>query len=801
MKTRDWRKFGSMNLLEKPTYHTGDVEIDPSRRLVKRNGQEFHLQLQTFQVLIYLIEHRHRFVTKDELIENIWQVSAVTDNALVQCIMDIRKALGDAPRQPRFVKTLPKLGYHFIAEVEERRPKAPEAQPDATTAREPKATPHLSQSDDKPAVSAVSIPGLFASSRPRLVLASAILILIALVAGFAWKFGRSTGPQVDVVIPVTEGKRTLAVMYFHNQSGAEDFDWMREGLADMFITDLSRASRLAVLSRQQLQLLLERVGHRGSDDIGLDVALDVARRSRAEVILMGNFAKVGDKIRIDAQLHNAHNGQLLAAERLVVDNQDQLLTQIDLLSLKLASHLGASPAENEKVDLAGAMTHNLEAYRYYSLAVEKAQGFHNAEAIEFLEKAVRLDPQFAMAHARLGYAYAVTWGLGDKGKPYLEKAFKLFDRLTEKDKLNIRAWYALANRDYQTAIGMFRKIIAEYPTDVEAYWRLGRLLEGEERLDEALEVSKQGLVIDPDAKELYNLSGMIYTELARHDEAIAAHQRYLALAPNEANAYDSLGLSYQAAGRYAEAIDAYNRALALAPEFEIALVHLGNAYFQQGRYREAIEQYRRYIQIGPSGLERARGNSCITYVYLRKGAARLAEQAAKQVITYEQLGVWNRLMIAFDRGEKAMAAQLEKELFGDIPGSNRGSTPPPRISYYFRGYLDLKKGHFPEAIENFKETLRYRPPFWHIDSFEDCLANGYLEMGRPDDAIAEYQRILRLNPNYPLAHYHLAQAYERKGDNAQARSNYFKFLEAWKQADADIPEVVAAKKALENASQ
>ena len=105
--------------------------------------------------------------------------------------------------------------------------------------------------------------------------------------------------------------------------------------------------------------------------------------------------------------------------------------------------------------------------------MEKAQALHNTEAIALLEKAVALDPQFAMAHARIGYVYAVTWGLADKGKPHLEKAFQLSDRLTEKDKLYITAWYAIANLDYPGAAQMFRQVIAEYPLEIEAYWRLG----------------------------------------------------------------------------------------------------------------------------------------------------------------------------------------------------------------------------------------------------------------------------------------------------------------------------------------
>lgn len=123
----------------------------------------------------------------------------------------------------------------------------------------------------------------------------------------------------------------------------------------------------------------------------------------------------------------------------LLEEPAQILTQVDLLSLKLASHLGGEPAGPEVgTGLTSAMTDNLQAYRYYSLAVEKAQALDNVEALNLLEKAVEIDPQFAMAHARIGFAYVVTSHYAEKAKPHLEKAFQLSNRLTEKDS-NLRS--------------------------------------------------------------------------------------------------------------------------------------------------------------------------------------------------------------------------------------------------------------------------------------------------------------------------------------------------------------------------
>lgn len=121
----------------------------------------------------------------------------------------------------------------------------------------------------------------------------------------------------------------------------------------------------------------------------------------------------------------------------------------------------------------------------------------------------------------------------------------------------------------------------------------------------------------------------------------------------------------------------------------------------------------------------------------------------------------------------------------------RGSSRP--ISY-LRGLLTLKSDSPEKAIADFTRAIGHRTLRWDLDAYEDCLANAYLELGRFDEAINEYQRILKLNPNYPLVHYHLAQAYERKGQKDQARTEYGLFLQVWKYADLDIPEIAAARK-------
>ncbi|HVF48210.1 MAG TPA: tetratricopeptide repeat protein [Pyrinomonadaceae bacterium] len=778
-----------MNGSDKQIYRFDDFEVDLSRSCLLRGGEEKHLRQKAFLVLVYLITRSERLVSKDELFQNVWAGTAVTDDVLVQCVTEIRRAIGDNAHRPRFIRTVPKAGYRFIGPVD--------TIPDGLFTEEiTRVEVEFEEEFDSPLDVRPSAAALLPAatwgyrSYARYAAASLAIVLAAASIGY---FTFTSSSQTDVRLPQIEGRKAVAVMFFENQSQVKDLDWLREGLADMLITDLSRSKNLTVLSRQQLHVLLERDGYRAQQRLPLEAALDIAGKSQADIMLTGSFASLGKEVRIDGQLHDAKTGQLLAAERIIAEDPGQVLNQVGLLSIKLAAHLDGGIRGSQTPALEQAMTDNLEAYRYYSLAVEKAQALHNEEAIELLEKAVALDPEFAMAHGRIGYAYAVTGPYAEKAKPYLEKAFQLSDRLTEKDRLYIMAWYSIAHQDYPSAIVPLRRIITQYPLEAEPYFRLAYLLRGENQHEEAIKVLKQGLAVDAEAKDIYNALGLIYLDLHRHDDAIEAHRRYVQLAPAEANAHDSLGMSYQCAGRYDEAIATYKHALDLNPRFGIAVYHLGHTYAQLGRYADAIGQYRQGFDVAGDDRGRAVALGAIAEVYWRKDDIDRAAATAREELSQFKYAVWNSLVIALHRGDRQSAERLEAQLFAPAPFAHRGQAMPPRYLYHRRGYLALRAGRGPEAIALFRSAVENPPLTWTLDPLEDCLANAYLELGMFDEAIAEYERILQINPNYPLAHFHLGEAYRKKGMAEQAHASYLTFLDVWKNADPDIPQVIAAK--------
>jgi tetratricopeptide (TPR) repeat protein/DNA-binding winged helix-turn-helix (wHTH) protein len=805
-----------MKLSERPLYLIGDLEVDPAANCLRRNGAEQTLRQKSLQVLLYLLEHRARLVTKDELIKAVWGGAAVTDGALVQIIADLRRALGDDSRQPRFIRTVSKAGYRFIGPVEElwaegassARPAVLEIEEITSVQIEVEEPVHQNglnglHKADLPATQNLAPPPALPAPaelqwfkrQPALFATLGISLALALSALFY--FGKREHSLVGTTLPHVPGKKSVAVMYFENQSGDRELDWLREGLADMLITGLSRSSRLTVLSRQQLAVLLARGGQAQAERLRLEDGLEIARRSQAEVIVLGSFAKLGEKMRVDVQLFAVQDGQLQAAESLVAEQPGEILSRLDLLSLKLATHLGVTPDATEtQPGLAGVMTDNLDAYRYYSLALEQAQNYHPNEALALLDKASALDPQFAMAYARIGYVYIfVRRNELARARPYLERALQLASRLTGQERLYVKAWLALAVVDIEGAVCAFYDVITHYPRETEAYYRLSFILRHSlGRRGEALRVLEQAAVIDPDSPQIHNELGFLYQGFGRYDEAVAAHTRYVQLAPSEPNAYDSLGMTYSEAGHYQEALQTLNRALALNPDFHFAARHVGDVYFQQGRYRDALRQYQRYLALAPSDWDRAQAAHLMARVHLARGAVAQAAEAARQELRYGN-DFGDVLLVALARGEWKAAKGWCARWADDEARKRDRLIGPDRLEYLL-GLYALKTGSGAEALARLKAAQHADDLYWNIDTTIDGLGSAYLELGHLDEAIAEYERLIKLNPNWARAHYHLGQAYERKDERKRARAAYEKFLQVWKDADADIPEVIEAKRRL-----
>jgi len=774
-------------------YFFGDCKVDVVSGCLIRSGQERPLRYQSFQVLLYFLQHPGTLISKDELIAAVWSDTAVTDNALAQCIAEIRRELNDDPRNPQFIKTFSKVGYRFIASIEISHIclTSPQLEgPVSAILASP--TANRTEEDRLSAVSVTAKPPDIADPSRSFTRAWIGMFLIALAAGaFFLRYEdrlHHPGP-VKAATVLNSNVPMLAVFSLRNETGRPDLDWLREGFSDMLLTDMAHTVKWKVLSREKTHSLLDDGG--SSQPTQLSKALDIARSIHATAFVMGAVTTLGQQIHIEIETRDGKDGHLIAQDETILWDPGQVVAGANLLSVDIARHLGF--ADTGMPSLANVITNNIEAYRYYSVGVEKVEQFQNAQAIDYFKKAIEFDPRFAMAFARIGYAYAVRDFQPEKGRPYLEMALHLSGQLPELNQLYITAWYAIARTDYDTAIRTLEQITRQYPDETEAYCQLARLLRGQERVEEAAAILKQAIQNNPNAADLYNAYGFILSAMGHLQESTAAYKQYVTLVPQNPNSHDSLGMIYQQAGQYDDAVSEYNEALSFDPEFEPSIVHLGDAYYQQGRYHDALREYRRYIQVIHGNDAKALGYGDLATVYLTMGKLADAQTSADQELHYSHAAVWNSLVIALERGRRQNADILKRVLFADLPNSERGSPRDLRTEFFYQGYIELKSGDSQGALSHFKAALQHLPPSSGIDLHEDCLANAYLQLGMFPEAIAEYQRILKLNSNYPLAYFHLGEAYEALHDKQNARSAFQHFLQVNPLADQDNPQVLEAK--------
>ncbi|MFN7924134.1 MAG: tetratricopeptide repeat protein [Bryobacteraceae bacterium] len=716
-----------MSPLEPRHYRiAGSVAFDAARASLHVGGQVHHLRPKALAVLRHLVENAHRVVPKDELLRDIWQGAAVTEDTLTQCVSDLRKLLGDDPRNPRFIRTVPKQGFLFVAPIEEVR----EAQASAT-APVHSAAPALPE------------------ARSRSWVAALVFACLAATAALAWAWTNRRPVPADSRIPV-------AFASFDNRTGRSDLDWMREGLPDMLMGSLAKSPRLSLIPRER------------------------ASQARARFQISGAYAALGEAIRIEVRIHDLEDPRLIGSEILTVDKPDEVLIRFDGLAVRTAEALQVPLPSSHSGAAAEARTANVDAYRLYVLGVEQAQNFHHTEAIALFQRALELDPNFHMAHARIGYAHAFSEGHGAAGLPYLKKALQRSAAMNPRDRLFVEAWHAFAAQDFAGAIGIYRSIVKEYPEEVPAYAALARLLRGEKRLPEARDILLQAVAIDPEFADAHNLLGGIQFALGQKDQALASVTRYADLKPNEANAHDSLGVVYHRMGRYREAIESFRQALALKPGFDIPMIHLGNTLVHLGRYREAIAEYRRFEAATKSEAQRGRGSDSASWVLWKSGDANgaLRESPGPPAL---------RLAIQSDL-PKGDAVPLKYAADTSWVNKGRGVRLSRRFETALLGHAALRSGESGRALALMKDALEQVPEYYLQTESEECLADAYLFLGRIDEAIAEYRRVLGLHPNLAVARYGLGVALAKRGDGGGSKAELRRFLEIWKDADRDLPQ-------------
>jgi DNA-binding winged helix-turn-helix (wHTH) protein/tetratricopeptide (TPR) repeat protein len=456
-----------MALVANNAYCFENIEISASQRRLFRDGDEKHLRRQAFEVLLYLIQQHERAVGREELIQTVWHGSAVTDDSLGQCISEIREVLGDSSRNPRYIKTLPKVGYQFIGPVRGPVELAVSAVPNSEEAVHPADGDAGSQAQGTQSERRTWERWRFPAVAVLGVAAALVTILIVFATR---QHGVPASEKGDATPNFVSPRRSIAVLGFTNLSGRPEDDWLSTAFSDWLSTDLAAGEQLRTVlpdtvAAKKPELQLPRSGFPRAADLPR-----IGQQLGADLLLAGAYAKLGGDsgglIRLDLRLQDTRTGETLAAIS-ETGSESRLFDLVSQAGATLRSKLAVPEVtRDEAKQVAAALPSDPAAARLYAEGVEKLRASDFREARDVLERAVAAAPTEPMPHAALAAAWEQL-GYDGKAQAEAHRAFDLSSHLSRADRLLIEARFQEASRDWDKAIHTYTTLFDFFPDDLD----------------------------------------------------------------------------------------------------------------------------------------------------------------------------------------------------------------------------------------------------------------------------------------------------------------------------------------------
>ena len=781
-----------MSLTNRDFYRFDEFELQPSRRILCRQGQKVPIAPKTVEVLLYLLKHSGRVVLKEELLKSVWPESFVEESNLTQHIFWLRKALHD---KADYVVTIPGRGYEFTGQVQHISEAEPESiKPDckdAPTNIEFRAQ-HSTEvtrvvfEETSFLTNPLKTDEAIARWRIRPALAAGIAAIFVGVLGLVfwgirrWHHGVVAGDHHEVVLSD-----------FENSTGDPDFD---RALKTLLVLDLNQSPYFVVASDGGIRKTLKLMDLPPDGDLSPAVAREVCERLNDQVVLSGLIARFGQKYLITLTARDCSSGKNLAQTKAVADNRDSVIAAVDSVADNMRKQLGEPlrTLNHPHPFLPAVHTFSLDALKAYS----QARSFHYKEqfkdAAGLYQRAIDLDPNFASAYAQLANCYN---NLGEQslGEKAMAKAYDLRNNAEGPDKLQITTMYEYwRTGDRRQAIRNYKTWTEQYPRSAYPWILLGEFQESVGSLGQAIKSEKNAIALDPIQLSAYDsLAGYELSD-GRIEDAKATCRKAFA------HGYNSPDL---------------HRVLRNAAFFQhdTAALQEQIAWFRNNADEETRDDTEADIDLSQGKIHAG--------IALWLHEADLQKKESRSQASLEELA--NIPLLEADMGLND-EAQKSIRLFEPMPAVNAEATTDVIMAAAEIGKIDIAEEALQHMLEKNKEdsdVLEFfgpearaaialarnkpsdaikalQPAFPYelvFPSVSDLRGRAYLAAKSPELAAKEFRLIIDrpyaygIGPGIATAHLGLARALEMQGNHAGARQEYKSFFTLWTDADPDLP--------------
>jgi eukaryotic-like serine/threonine-protein kinase len=449
----------------------GVFEVDLRSGELRKRGVRIKLQEQPFQILSLMIEHPGEVVTRDELRQKLWTAHTFVDfdRSLNKAMTKLRFALGDSPASPRYIETIPRHGYRFLAPVNTHREAAEVIASSASNPTDgPRGIHPQVNEERRGAVFVLKMLNLYTQAGRR-----RSAVLAAAFAGAALCLFAYLRMHQSVVLggsSVVSPRRSVAVLEFKNLSGDAQEAWLSTALSDWLTTELTageqvRAIPAESIARMKIELSLPNV-----ESLGRESLTRIRKNLGTDYVVAGSYAALGamseGQIRLDLHLQDARSGETVAAIS-ESGTEAHLLDLVSRAGEHLRDRLGVRAVTREEAaEVAIALPSNSQTTKLFSEGLAKLRVFDTLAARDLLLKAVAAEPEYALSHAALASAWEQL-GYDEKAQSEAKKAFDLSSSLSRAERLLVEGRYRETSRDWGKAIEIYRALFEFYPDNLD----------------------------------------------------------------------------------------------------------------------------------------------------------------------------------------------------------------------------------------------------------------------------------------------------------------------------------------------